>query len=61
MRDLFEQGGGRFPRHEREQRDCAAGGLDRPAFLYLIQRDPEFALRIMQLLANRLRRMNSNL
>ena len=35
--------------------------LDRPAFLYLIQRDPEFALRIMQLLANRLRRMNSNL
>ncbi len=35
--------------------------LDRPAFLYLIQKDPEFALRIMQVLATRIRRMNSSL
>ncbi|MEQ1577662.1 MAG: Crp/Fnr family transcriptional regulator [Hyphomicrobium sp.] len=35
--------------------------VDRETFLYLIQRDPEFALRIMKVLANRIRRMNSNL
>lgn len=35
--------------------------IDRETFLFLIQRDPEFALRIMQVLTNRLRRMNSSL
>jgi CRP/FNR family transcriptional regulator, cyclic AMP receptor protein len=35
--------------------------LDRETFLYLIQQDPEFALRIMQVLAERIRRMNSSL
>lgn len=35
--------------------------IDRETFLFLIQRQPEFALRIMQLLADRLRRMNSSL
>ena len=35
--------------------------IDRDTFLFLIQRDPEFALRIMQVLTNRLRRMNSSL
>jgi CRP/FNR family transcriptional regulator, cyclic AMP receptor protein len=35
--------------------------VDRETFLFLIQKDPEFALRIMQVLANRIRRMNSSL
>lgn len=35
--------------------------IDRETFLFLIQRDPEFALRIMQVLTHRLRRMNSSL
>jgi CRP-like cAMP-binding protein len=32
--------------------------IDRPAFLAVIRSDPQFALRVMSLLANRLRRMN---
>lgn len=32
--------------------------IDKPAFLAVIRNDPQFALRVMGLLANRLRRMN---
>jgi CRP-like cAMP-binding protein len=32
--------------------------IDRRAFLAVIRNDPQFALRVMSLLANRLRRMN---
>jgi len=35
--------------------------LDRETFLYMIQQEPEFALRIMKVLADRIRRMNSSL
>ena len=35
--------------------------IDRTTFLFLIQRDPEFALRMMQVLTDRLRRMNASL
>jgi CRP-like cAMP-binding protein len=35
--------------------------IDRTAFHYLVSRDPEFALRVMRLLAERLRRMNQSL
>ena len=35
--------------------------LDRPTFLFLIQKDPEFALNIMEVLAKRIRRMNASL
>jgi CRP-like cAMP-binding protein len=33
--------------------------IDRRAFLAVIRNDPQFALRVMSLLANRLRRMNN--
>lgn len=33
--------------------------IDRPAFLAVIRDDPQFALRVMSVLANRLRRMNN--
>jgi CRP-like cAMP-binding protein len=33
--------------------------IDRRAFLAVIRNDPQFALRVMGLLANRLRRMNN--
>jgi CRP-like cAMP-binding protein len=32
--------------------------IDKQTFLAVIRNDPEFALRVMSLLANRLRRMN---
>ena len=35
--------------------------VDRDTFLFLIKKDPEFALRIMQVLASRIRRMNASL
>jgi CRP-like cAMP-binding protein len=34
--------------------------IDKPAFLAVIRSDPQFALRVMSLLAGRLRRMNNN-
>lgn len=33
--------------------------IDKRAFLAIIRNDPQFALRVMSLLANRLRRMNN--
>lgn len=35
--------------------------IDKSAFHYLVSRDPDFALRVMRLLAERLRRMNQSL
>lgn len=35
--------------------------IDRPTFLRVIREDPEFALRVMSLLADRLRRMNQQI
>ena len=35
--------------------------IDRETFLFLIQRNPEFALQMMQVLTHRLRRMNASL
>lgn len=35
--------------------------IDRPTFLEMIRHDPEFALRVMALLATRLRRMNQQI
>ncbi len=35
--------------------------IDKPTFLALIRRDPEFALRVMRLFATRLRRMNQQI
>ncbi len=35
--------------------------IDRTAFLYLVQENPNFALEVMQLMAKRIRRMNENL
>jgi len=34
--------------------------IDRPAFLAVVRNDPQFALRVMGLLADRLRRMNKD-
>jgi CRP-like cAMP-binding protein len=33
--------------------------IDKPAFLAIVRNDPQFALRVMNLLATRLRRMNT--
>jgi CRP/FNR family cyclic AMP-dependent transcriptional regulator len=35
-----------------------AAAIDKDTFRFLVRQDPEFALRIMRLLANRIRRMN---
>lgn len=35
--------------------------IDRPLFLAILREKPEFALSVMQLLVDRIRRMNSNL
>ena len=35
--------------------------IDRAAFAHLVRRDPEFALRVMRLLAGRIRQMNASL
>lgn len=35
--------------------------IDKTAFHYLVSRDPDFALRVMRLLTERLRRMNQSL
>jgi len=35
--------------------------IDRAAFAHLVRQDPEFALRIMRLLATRIRQMNASL
>jgi CRP-like cAMP-binding protein len=38
--------------------DCMLIGLDRPRFVELVARQPEFALHVMGVLARRLRRMD---
>lgn len=35
--------------------------IDRAAFAHLVRQDPDFALRVMRLLAGRLRQMNASL
>lgn len=35
--------------------------IDRAAFAHLVRQDPEFALRVMRILANRIRQMNASL
>jgi len=40
---------------------CEIAPIDKAAFAYLVRQDPEFALRVMRLLAQRIRQMNANL
>jgi len=35
--------------------------IDRSAFAHLVRQDPDFALRVMRLLAARIRQMNASL
>ena len=35
--------------------------INRAAFAHLVRQDPEFALRVMRILANRIRQMNASL
>lgn len=43
--------------HERTE----VARIDKDTFVYLVQKDPEFALRVMSLLAVRIRRMNESI
>jgi CRP-like cAMP-binding protein len=36
--------------------DCRLAGIDRDRFLVLVERNPDFALEVMQIMAERLRR-----
>jgi CRP-like cAMP-binding protein len=40
---------------------CELAPIDKAAFAHLVRQDPDFALRVMRLLAQRLRQMNENL
>jgi CRP/FNR family transcriptional regulator, cyclic AMP receptor protein len=40
---------------------CEVAPIDKAAFAHLVRQDPEFALRVMRLLAQRIRQMNANL
>jgi CRP/FNR family transcriptional regulator, cyclic AMP receptor protein len=40
---------------------CELAPIDKAAFAHLVRQDPDFALRVMRLLARRLRQMNENL
>ena len=40
---------------------CELAPIDKAAFAHLVRQDPDFALRVMRLLAQRLRQMNESL
>ena len=40
---------------------CELAPIDQAAFAHLVRQDPDFALRVMRLLAQRIRQMNENL
>jgi CRP/FNR family cyclic AMP-dependent transcriptional regulator len=40
---------------------CEVAPIDKAAFAHLVRQDPDFALRVMRLLAQRIRQMNASL
>jgi CRP/FNR family transcriptional regulator, cyclic AMP receptor protein len=39
--------------------DCTLAEIDKKRFLFMVQQTPSFALNVMRLMSNRLRRMNA--